>query len=84
MVQENFEDLIQSLAYLDHEHGTDIALELTDLIIEARAEGLSEGEVTDLLNERLDTMLQNSVLEDRAHIETVEQVIRALPDLVGL
>ncbi len=84
MVQENFEDLIQSLAYLDHEHGTDIALELTDLIIEARAEGLSEGEVTDLLNERLDTMLQNSVLEHRAHIETVEQVIRALPDLVGL
>lgn len=84
MVQENFEDLIQSLAYLDHEHGTDIALELTDLIIESRAEGLSKGEVTDLLNERLDTMLQNSVLEDRAHIETVEQVIRALPDLVGL
>lgn len=84
MFPENIEEMIQNLAYYDHEHGTDVAAELTDLVVEARSEGMSKQEVTEILNERLEMMLENSVLEDRAHIEAVELVVRTLPGLVGL
>lgn len=81
---EEFKALIEQLAYLDHEHGTDVAGEITEVIGHARAEGLSAAEIVELAEDRVKLLRLQSVLADDEMIRVVEAIIQHLPDALSL
>lgn len=60
---EDFQSLVQQLAYLDHTNDTDVAGELTDVVLHIRTEGLSKDEAKELFEDRVKLMQLNGVIE---------------------
>lgn len=81
-VREEIKAMVEELAYLDHSHDTDVSSELLNAIGVIREDGLNEEEAADLLNDRLEMMIEDSVLEDDEHIRVVKSVIERLPALL--
>lgn len=75
-------DLIEELAYIDHEEGTDVAGLLTTLVSQAKEEGLTEDEAAELLDDNVKLMQLNSVLVDDEHLRLVQDVVRNLLDVL--
>ena len=80
--KDEIAQLIEQLAYLDHESNTDVATHLTDTIIEIKTTGLSKSEATELLADRLKLLRLNSVLTTDEQLRLVEAVIDRLPGLL--
>lgn len=81
--QDQLQQLIEQLVYLDHEDGTDIAGELTDTILEIKTNGLSVDEAKELFADRVKLMKLNSVLTKDEAIRIVEAVIQHALKMLG-
>lgn len=78
----DLKQLIEQLAYLDHENETDVAGEMADLITHIKIEGLTQDEAEELLKDRVELMKLNSVLADDEQIRLVEAFIQRVPGLL--
>ena len=81
-VENELKALIAQIAYHDHEHDTNIAEELTDVIVTVKTLDLTHEEAVELLEDRLEMMKLNSILEKDEDIRLVQTIIRQLPGLL--
>lgn len=82
---EDFQSLVQQLAYLDHTNDTDVAGELTDVVLHVKTEGLSKSEAAELFADRVKLMQLNGVIEKDEVLQLCEACIqKAIGSLFAL
>jgi hypothetical protein len=75
---EEFRSLLEQLSYIDHEKGTHVVLELTEVIAHARAEDLTINEIVHLVQSRADTLTFKKLIVPGEQEDLVKQLIRDL------
>lgn len=83
-LREQFSQLIEQIAYLDAELNSDVSGELTEVISHAKAEGLSNNEIVELVEDRIVLLRRQHALEDEAMLTLVSELIERLPDVLTL
>lgn len=78
-LSDDFRQLLEQITYIDQERGTDVILELTEVIGHARAEGLSPAEITDLVSLRVRTMTLKGVITPGEQQDLIKELIKVLP-----
>lgn len=81
--RDQFNQLIEQLTYLDHEHHTDVTSEITEVIAHGKAEGLDTHEIIDLVEDRVSAMKRQMILVEEDQIEIVNALLEQLPDMLG-
>jgi hypothetical protein len=78
-LSDEFLQLLEQITYIDQERGTNIMLELTEVIGHARAEDLSPTEITDLVALRVRTLTLKGVITPGEQQDLVQKLIKVLP-----
>jgi hypothetical protein len=82
-LRDQLHQLIEQLTYIDHELDTDVAGEITEVISHAKAEDLSNNEIIELVESRVQLLKQQNVLDDAEQIRLVDEIIERLPDVLA-
>lgn len=78
MAEKSIHNVIEELAFIDHEEGTNVAGYLTDIIAEGKAEHLTNDELIARLKGGVLEMEQNSVFVNEAHLDLTIDLIRCI------
>lgn len=78
-LSDDFLQLLEQITYFDHVNGTDVVLQLTEVIGHARAEDLSPAEITELVKLRIGTLTLKGVIAKGEQQDLLKQLITVLP-----
>lgn len=77
-MREAFLQLVQRVAYLDHEHNTSIATELAETLSHAKAEGLKPNEIMEIVRTRVKGLNIKHDEQRQAVQEFLDQLLNIL------
>jgi hypothetical protein len=81
MIERTIHSVIEELAFIDHDEGTNVAGYLTDLLAEGKEEGLSNSELIARLKNGVLEMQENSVFVNKEHLELTSELIRCISNV---
>lgn len=83
-LKDQYFQLLEQLAYTDHELDRDVVGELTEVLSHAKAEGLSNNEIMQVVEASVFAMKQSGALDDDEQIKLVDALLERLPDVLAL